>query len=105
MAGDIKLRLYAQGDIDLQDPNDQNSDLASKYNIGLFDMAYLLAISLNEEFLPPNLKKSYFGYRKDLTKSKKLLEKTKSELPRKPFYSRLIDLIDEYLQDINIGLA
>lgn len=105
MANNIKLRIYNQKSPDgLSFPEDQNTYLEKEYKTCLFDFAYLLAISLNEEFLPPYQKKSYFGYWEELKKHKNILERTKATLPAKPFFKRLFMLIDEYLNDIEIGL-
>ena len=104
MSKDIKLSLYGPDHLTLRDPKDQNSDLESKYNISLFDLSYFLAIALNEEFLPPYHKKRYFGTWEELKKSKRILKRTKEKLPKKPFFKRLVLMIDEYLQDIEKGL-
>jgi len=98
-----ELRIYDQ-QLNLREPKEINAYVQTEYNASLFDFAYLLAIALNEEFLPPHRKRSYFGYREELKRYKRILERTKKQLPEKPFFKRLLLLIDEYLDDINIGL-
>ncbi|GEM_PF-5140292 len=100
----IKLRVISSDSRTPENPKYQNTVLENDYKLGLFDMAYLLAISINGEFMPKNERRYYFGDREELKKVRRLLDKTRAHLPPRPFYNRLRDLIDEYLESINRGL-
>lgn len=72
-------------------PEIVNKKLESKYNTSLFDFAYLLAIALNENFLP----QIYFGLRKrDVTEVTKKLKATKKISSQYYFLRDLIPFID-----------
>ena len=49
-----KLHIYSSNGCTLEDPKYQNTVLENICKIGLFDLAYLLAISLNGEFMSKN---------------------------------------------------
>lgn len=104
MRENTKLHIRSSDGRTPEDPKYQNTVLENNYKIGLFDLAYLLAISINGEFMPKNKRRYYFGEREELEKVKRLLDKTRSHLPPRLFYDRLRNLIDEYLESINRGL-
>ena len=54
MRENAKLHIFSSDGRTLEDPKYQNTVLENNYQIGLFDLAYLLAISLNGEFMSKN---------------------------------------------------
>jgi len=54
----VKLRVISSDGRTPEDPKYQNTVLENICKIGLFDLAYLLAISLNGEFMSKNERSS-----------------------------------------------
>jgi len=89
---DLKIKLSTLDPIEVF-----NSNLKSKYKATLFDFAYLLAISLNEGFLP----NTYFGLeKKELNWVKKLLITTRLKLSKYDFLQDLIKEVEKGLHYI-----
>jgi hypothetical protein len=58
MRENAKLHIFSSDGRTFEDPKYQNTVLENIYKIGLFDLAYLLAISLNGEFMSKNERSS-----------------------------------------------
>lgn len=72
--------------------------LRSRYRVGLFDFAYLMAIALNNDFLPKN----YFGLSyKSIDQIQQILLSTKTKLSEFLFLASVIREIDSSLKSIS----